>query len=521
MIRQDVQGLLGGKSLGDRPIILFLTVAALFLFCLNLGNVPLRDWDEGTRALVAREIYRTGNWLYPTQFGQPYVLKTPLMDWLMALSYHLGGVNEWTSRLPGAVSTAFGVPLLYCLGRELFQQRRAALYSALIYLTLLPVVRHGRLAMLDGLVMTGLIFSLWCLLLSSSQKIWGFGFGLGLGVVALTKGLLVLPLGAIALFFVLWDRRWSVFKNPYIWLGLVIGLLPVSLWYAAQIRHYGSTFIDVHFLAQGVDRVSGAVESHQQPPWFYLLEILKYAAPWLFFLPQSYRYLWSQRPTTAGKLVLTGSLFYFGLISAMGTKLPWYIMPLYPFVALALGLYFATGLYQQKDDFGVLKFLFYGLAIATFFGTIYFYFSDPQLPLILMAIIISLMFALAAWHLQWRHRNFVAVLIIGMYGTLSLLFCSQSWLWEINEAFPVKPIAALVREKTPDNAPVFTTFGYSRPSLNFYGDRQIKPAPLKKIAVDQYWLINPELLVNQKNKLPPHIELGKTPDFTLVHFLTN
>lgn len=517
MIRKDVQGLLRGKSFGDRPIILFLTVAALFLFCLNLGDVPLRDWDEGTRALVAREIYRTGNWLYPTQFGQPYLLKTPLMDWLMAWSYHLGGVNEWASRLPGAIATALGVPLLYCLGRELFERRSPALYSALIYLTLLPVVRHGRLAMLDGLVMTGLIFSLWCLVRSARQKIWGLGFGAGLGMIALAKGLLVLPLGAIALFFVLWDRRWSVFQNVYIWLGLGLGFLPISLWYLAQIRHYGSTFIDVHFLAQGINRVAETVESHQQPPWFYAIEIIKYTAPWLFFLPQSYLYLWSHRQKSAGKLIVTGSLFYFGLISAMGTKLPWYVMPLYPFVALAIGYYFAEGWQAKTSKARPLAWLFYTVAIAALGGTVYFYLSDPQLPLVLMAIAVSAMFALGGWYWRGQHKNFVYVLVVGMYCTLSLLFCSQSWLWEINEAFPVKPIAALVREKTPDNAPVFTTFGYSRPSLDFYGDRQVFPAPLGTAKANQYWLIDPGRL-GEIEKISPYVQLGKTNDFVLVYF---
>src|SRR5918997_1349978 len=98
-------------SLTEAQWFLGLFAAALVLWGLFLGDLPLRDWDEGTRALIAREIYRTGNWLYPTLQGEPYLLKPPLMDWLIALSYKLWGVQEFTTRLPGALFTACGVPL--------------------------------------------------------------------------------------------------------------------------------------------------------------------------------------------------------------------------------------------------------------------------------------------------------------------------------------------------------------------------------------------------------------------------
>ena len=111
------------RSLTEAQWLLVFFLAALVLWGICLGNLPLRDWDEGTRALVAREIYRTGNWLHPTLQGESYLLKPPLMDWLIALSYKLFGVQEFSTRLPGAFFTACGVPLLYLVGRELFRDR--------------------------------------------------------------------------------------------------------------------------------------------------------------------------------------------------------------------------------------------------------------------------------------------------------------------------------------------------------------------------------------------------------------
>jgi len=160
------------------------------------------------------------------------------------------------------------------------------------------------------------------------------------------------------------------------------------------------------------------------------------------------------------------------------------------------------------------------LAIATLGGTIYFYFSDPQLPLIIMVVVVSIMFALAGWHWRWQHPNFIAILIIGSYCSLSFLFMSQSWLWEINEAFPVKPIGEIIRTATPANSEIFTTFSYRRPSLDFYGDRPVRPAPLETLQPGQYWLIDQEIFNKRVGRFPPHQILGETPEFKLIHTLS-
>ena len=262
------------RSLTDTQWLLGLSVAAIILWGIFLGDVPLRDWDEGTRALIAREIYRTGNWIYPTLGGQPYLLKPPLMDWLIALSYKIAGVHEFSTRFPGAFFSACGVPLLYLVGREVFKERLPAVFAAGVYLTLLPVVRHGRLAMLDGMAVSFFLLLLFCLLKSRQDRRWAVGVGFGLGLISFTKGLLVLPLGAIALAFLLANQQFYLLGSPYLWIGIILGNLPMLAWYFAQWQHYGASFLQVHFQSQGVERISQGVEGHAQPPWYYLLELL-------------------------------------------------------------------------------------------------------------------------------------------------------------------------------------------------------------------------------------------------------
>ncbi|MGB3761420.1 MAG: glycosyltransferase family 39 protein, partial [Rivularia sp. (in: cyanobacteria)] len=226
----------------DRIWIVMLLVAAVILFTINLGDLPLRDWDEGTVAQVARELGRapTGEmrWLFPTLGGEPYHNKPPLIHLMIAWAYSLGGVNEWTTRLPGAILTAISVPFLYSIGREIFPMRICAIYSALVYLTMLPVVRHGRLAMLDGAAVCFFTIMLLCVLRSRRNLRYCLGVGIGFALICLTKSILGILLGIVAMIYLFWDTP-RLLTSKYMWMGMFIGAAPVAFWYGAQWLHYG------------------------------------------------------------------------------------------------------------------------------------------------------------------------------------------------------------------------------------------------------------------------------------------
>ncbi|MGK7906289.1 MAG: ArnT family glycosyltransferase [Synechococcus sp.] len=495
-----------------------LTAAALLLYLMALGDVPLRDWDEGTRAAVAREIFETGQWWHPTQFGQPYMLKPPLMDWWVALSFHCFGVTDWAARIPGAVASALGVPLLYLLGRSQFQRRPPALCSAAVLLTLLPVVRHGRLLMLDGMAVSAFLAMLLCLARETSHPRWGIGVGLSLGWLGLTKGLLAVPLGGIALAWVLLRRQRSLFTNGWVVLGGCVGLAALAAWYAGQFHHYGWAFGRIHFLAQGFNRLSETVESHSGPVWYYLLEIVKYAWPGLLFWPLGLKLAWSARDCWGG-LVLVGTVGYLGMISVMGTKLPWYVMPVYPFVALAVGAQLAW--YWQSPDriSRGWAFAFAGLGAIALAGSVYFAidYAGEQWVLPLMGLVLSGTFAIVARLLWQKRRRFIPIFFAGIYASLLLLMLSGEWLWELNEAFDVLPVAELVRSQVPANTILYTSFGYERPSLNYYSHCKILPASPQQLQerwANHYLLL--ERLVWQQFSQTGVVPVASTSDFVLL-----
>jgi 4-amino-4-deoxy-L-arabinose transferase-like glycosyltransferase len=510
--------------------LIFFTLAAIFLWLLALGELPLRDWDEGYYATVSQDMFNHHQWLYPTYQGHPFWLKPPLLFWLIHLSYQWGGVNEWSSRLPSAIITALGVPLLYLIGRQLDSlepatDRYRAIFSASVYLTLLPVVRLGRLAMLDGMINTFLLIAIFCLLKGFKSSRWLVGVGVGLGLISLSKGVLVIALGAILLSFILWEKRFKLLLNPYLLLGLLIGFLPALIWYFLQIHHYGQDFVKIHFFSQSFDRLSTAVEGNTGPFWFYLIELLKYAIPWLFFfIPgcilavRSLSVSATSRSQTWAKLALVGSIGYLGIISLMTTKLPWYIMPFYIFFALITGNYLNHLKNSHLKYPSLLSYLLLLCTVIALGGWIYFTFVTQQISLILIAGALALTFGSSTFYFFQHQYRSILLLILGLYGTFCLLMLSPLWNWELNEAFAVKPVAQLIKSQTPADTIIYSSMPYSRTSLDFYSDRQILAVDEKAIQdlshKSGYLLLDSANLAKISDQ--NYQNLGKSGEFVLI-----
>lgn len=471
-----------------------LFLAALLLFAVNLDTLPLRDWDEGIVAQVAKEIWQappdSNRWLFPTFWGESYFNKPPLLHNLIALFYSLAGVHEWTSRLPGALLTATSVPLLYAIGREIFPSRRPALFSALVYLTLLPVVRHGRLAMLDGAILCFSILFFWTVLRSRRDLRWTLGVGLAFGLIFLTKGMIAFLFGAIAFLFLLWDTP-RVLSSLYLWVGLFLGSFPALLWYGAQFHVYGSSFGQANFWSQFFERIHSDKEGHGAPIWYYVLEMLKYTVPYFFFSLAGLRLSWENRNWGWAKLILVWSICYFVVVSLMVTKLPWYILPIYPALALAVGVKLDQ-LYNLPNYSSyalIWKILFSSITFIASFACIYFAFftiNPEQHFLGLICLAIALTMGTVTVLLIRRQRQFIIVLFWGMYFSLLLFVSSSLWNWELNETYPVKPVAQLILEaKVPQSDPIYTSFPDERPSLSFYSNHLVISVEVSQLP--QLW----------------------------------
>jgi hypothetical protein len=107
-----------------------------------------------------------------------------------------------------------------------------------------------------------------------------------------------------------------------------------------------------------------------------------------------------------------------------------------------------------------------------------------------------------------------------MYISLLLLMSSRHWVWELAEAYPVKPVAAMIQSGTPSGQKIYTSYPYGRPSLDFYSDRQTIPAATSELQ--DHWQQNPQpyLLVDESTLSNLTLEsvkrIGTAEGWTLI-----
>ena len=179
-------------------------LTATVLALIGLGDLPLRDFDEATVARVALELrHGLGEApLLPTLWEEPYLNKAPGLHSLIALVISTTTKpdqlpSEWTVRLAPALLSCLVVPLGGCLQWVLRpRDHSSTLATSVILLTLLPVARHGRLAMLDGTQLTAMAL-LWLALLQLNRSrrsgLWGAVAGLMASAMLLLKAPLLVP----------------------------------------------------------------------------------------------------------------------------------------------------------------------------------------------------------------------------------------------------------------------------------------------------------------------------------------
>jgi 4-amino-4-deoxy-L-arabinose transferase-like glycosyltransferase len=490
--------------------LLGLLVAALIIFTIDLGSIPLQNGEEGIVAQVAKEIWRSPekieNWLFPKLWGSELVNRPPLIQISIALSYCLGGVNEWTTRLPGAILAACSVPLLYKVGRETFVIRKTALYGALIYLTWLPILRQGRLAMLDGPILFFEILTIFSVLRARRDLRWTLGIGLGFSALCLIKGALGLLLAVVALLFLAWDTP-RLLVSGYAWLGIGLGSFPAIAWYLGQYLH-GKLILNFAnlptFIQQSWQQFWQLSIDESVKSGYYLGEIFLFSWPWLLFALHGIKLAFDNRNWSWAKFVLVWGVVYLVAIVPILMQLPEYILPIYPVLALAGGAKLAQVLNFPSYRPYPRLWIWSLAALATLLAVVCVYFGVTQtlgwLSITIFAAI-ALSAAIAAVLIKRKDRQFISMLFWGMYISSILFVSSDRWIGHFDRSAPVQPIASIIKRVVPEDGIVYTSLADSRSSLlNFYSDRLVIPRNLDKLkqqwqtSSKPYLLIEPQLL---------------------------
>jgi 4-amino-4-deoxy-L-arabinose transferase-like glycosyltransferase len=332
----------------ERFYLLALAALCAMVFFYQLGQLPLIGPDEPRYAQIAREMYATGDWITPRLGGIKWFEKPALTFWLSAIGYALLGENEFGARFGVAVAASLGVFLLYFFGRRVRSARVGYLGAAtLVTCGLWPGFARGAtfdLTLAVAVELALISFFLWESREAQEgrNRCWWI-FCVALGLATLAKGLVgvAVPLAIIAPYLFLTRRRKAVLRPRLLVFGALIFLATAGAWYAPVIAQNGREFIDEFFVAHHFQRFFSNKYRHPQPFYFFPLVALAGSFPWLFYLASNaWRSLRQWREAFADRLRLFLWLWMIAPVvffSFSGSKLPGYILPIFPAVALIVG----------------------------------------------------------------------------------------------------------------------------------------------------------------------------------------
>jgi 4-amino-4-deoxy-L-arabinose transferase-like glycosyltransferase len=284
-------------------------------------------------------MHRTGEWVRPTLQGEPWLEKTPLFYWLAGAGFSVLGETETAARLPSVLATLLLVGVTVLVGARLFGTE-SGLHAGFVCGTAVLMFAYGRAASMDMLLAATVTAAIGLagLRLLGRAGPWALPTAAAFaGLATLAKGPLGLLLPGLVVFaFVLVTRQWRFLRELLSPLALGAFLVVSVPWYAAILLDQGRHFIDVFVLNHNVQRFTSTIHHHPGPFWYYLPLLLAGLFPWSgLSLPAVFAIRpRGSRPDLYVLLWLALPLVFFSLA---GSKLPGYILPCVPPLALFMG----------------------------------------------------------------------------------------------------------------------------------------------------------------------------------------
>lgn len=290
----------------------------------------------------------TGDWVTPRLGGIVWFEKPALTYWLSGIGYRLFGENEFGARVGIAFVASLGVLILYGFGRRRGSTEAGfGMAAVLATCGIWPGFARGAtfdLPLSVAMELALLAFFLWDEERERPRNdLWFYLFAFGLGLALLAKGLvgLVLPAAIIGPYVLLtggW-RRWL--RLRLLLLGGIVLLGTAAVWYGPVIAINGWAFIREFFIGHHFERYLTNKYRHPQPLYFFPMVVLAGSFPWTIYLIAGLgRSIRMGRDLVADRLRLFALLWLLVPIvffSLSESKLPGYILPVFPAVALLIG----------------------------------------------------------------------------------------------------------------------------------------------------------------------------------------
>jgi 4-amino-4-deoxy-L-arabinose transferase-like glycosyltransferase len=351
---------LGARWKSGVTVVFF--AALIFLGCV-VSPPALMDDVDAVQAQIARKMLESGDWVIAHLDGVPYVEKSPLIYWLMAICYRVLGVHDWVARLPVAFAAILLAWVTWRYGRWAFGAR-SGFYAGLTLATSVGLFLFTRIQIPDVMLTLCVCVAFWAFQRAlddqeARPRLWATLLGVSLGVGVMLKGLiaLVAPLGGMVTYLAVTRELFArtVWKRLNVLSGALVFLVIAAPWHIlATLRmppylnftlHSGPGeyhgffwfyFINEHllrFLNLRYPRDYNTVPRVA----FWTLHLL-WLFPWSVFVPAvaTLRFKPVDRAGRTRLLALCWSGFLL-VFFTFSTTQEYYSMPVYPALALLLG----------------------------------------------------------------------------------------------------------------------------------------------------------------------------------------
>ncbi len=321
-----------------RIIFFIVAIAAIGSYFAGLSIHVTRD--AGKYATVSKEIFQNGNYINLTVHGEAYDQKPPMLFWMGAAGFTIGGVSNLWFKLPILLLIFLGFYWAFQLGKSLYNQRVGYLTAIMLGFSFIYSLYSSDIHT-DTPLQAFVTLALWQLsefVKTRRNKNWIFGF-IGIGLAMLCKGPIGAAIPAFAVVGHILLKKDFKFLFNYRWfLGIILAFIVASPALFGLMNQFGWKGIWFFFWENNVGRITGSYVKAITDPFFYVHSLLYLFLPWsvLFYISAflEFKMLIKNRFRSNEYFTFTGIWIFFVILNSASSQLPNYIFAIVPLIAV-------------------------------------------------------------------------------------------------------------------------------------------------------------------------------------------
>jgi 4-amino-4-deoxy-L-arabinose transferase-like glycosyltransferase len=398
---------------------LLLVLVSLATFLPGFFQIPPVDRDEAYFAQASKQMVETGNYVdiryqHDVRYRKPigiYWLQAGVVRTAETLGVPKARSTIWLYRLPSLLGAIGAVLSTYWCALA-FVSRRGALLAALMMTGSILLGVEARLAKTDAVLLFTTVVAMAALarayLLPRGKEAYGGSvllwsvpaiFWTALAAGILDKGpLIIMVAGLAAGTLSILDRsaRWLSALRPLAGMGwLILLVLP---WFIAIYLRAGDSFFVDSVGRDMLSKVGGGQEAHGAPPGLYVLLFFVTFFPAAALATPAVPAIWSRRREPAVRFLLAWLIPSWIVFELVPTKLPHYVLPLYPAIAILLASIVERNLLSKRPV--LTRATIWWFIVPSVFGIL----------VIALAMVIARNLELLAWPF------FAGAIVCGLYA---------------------------------------------------------------------------------------------------------